>query len=191
MPIVLHKNIDSKTQLVVWEMNESVSKLLSFGIRVNDDIKSEKRVKEWICIRLILQKIAPNCTLYYDRYGAPLLTNGNAVSISHSKNFCTVLISDQQAAVDIEEINDKAYKTKGKYASAEEEKMITKSEVATLIWSAKECLYKIHKKGMLTFKTDLAIKKIKKSTLFTSLKGMPYTLHFEKIDNYYIVYYHD
>ena len=159
MPIVLHKNIDSKTQHVVWEMNESVSKLLSFGIRVNDDIKSEKRVKEWICIRLILQKIAPNCTLYYDRYGAPLLTNGNAVSISHSKKFCTVLISDQQAAVDIEEINDKAYKIKGKYASAEEEKMITKSEVATLIWSAKECLYKIHKKGMLTFKTDLAIKK--------------------------------
>ena len=191
MPIVLHKNIDSKTQLVVWEMNESVSKLLSFGIRVNDDIKNEKRVKEWICTRLILQKIAPNYTLHYDCCGAPLLTNGNAISISHSKKFCAVLISDQQAAIDIEEINDKAYKIKGKYASAEEEKMITKSEVATLIWSAKECLYKIYKKGMLTFKTDLAIRKINKSTLFASLKGTPYTMHFEKIDNYYIVYYYD
>lgn len=191
MPIILHKNINSKTQLVVWEMNETVLELQAFGIRANEDIKSKKREKEWICSRLILQKIAPDCKLYYDCYGAPMLTNGNAVSISHSKSFCAVLVSDQQAAIDIEEISDKAYKTKHKYSSKEEEKMITKSEIATLTWSAKECLYKIHKKGMLTFKTDLAIKKIKKSTLFTSLKGKPYTLNFEKIDNYYIVYYYD
>jgi len=189
MPVVLHRNIDANTQLAIWNMSESLEELIQSGVAIPEYIKSNKRQKEWVCIRLLLKQLAPNSNIDYNQYGAPTLSNGSAVSISHSHKHCAILVSKQTAAVDLEFISTKAHRLKDQFIAKEEEGLIKKSEIYTLIWCAKECLFKIHQQGNLIFKEDLIIKNIGENSINTSLRKTAYTLHFEKIENYFLVYY--
>ena len=165
MPIVLHRNIDNYTQLAIWKMSEPIEELIQLGVAIPENIKSKKKIKEWMCSRLLLKQLAPNSNLSYNQHGAPILSNGRAISISHSHEYCAILVSLQTAAVDIEFISTKANRLKDQFISKEEEGLIKKSEIYTLIWCAKECLFKIHQKGKLIFKEDLIIKKIIRSSI--------------------------
>ena len=189
MPVVLHRNIDANTQLAIWNMSEPLEELIQSGVAVPEYIKSNKRQKEWVCSRLLLKQLASNSNILYNQYGAPTLSNGSAVSISHSHEHCAILVSKQTAAVDLEFISTKAHRLKDQFIAKEEEGLIKKSEIYTLIWCAKECLFKIHQQGNLIFKEDLIIKNIGENSINTSLKKKAYTLHFEKIENYFLVYY--
>ncbi|MBF90554.1 MAG: hypothetical protein CMP75_02170 [Flavobacteriales bacterium] len=189
MPVVLHRNIDTNTQLAIWKMSEPLEKLLQSGVAIPKNIKSNKRQKEWVCSRLLLKQLTTNTEISYNQYGAPALSNGSAVSISHSHDYCAILVSKQTAAVDLEFISTKADRMKEQFIAKEEVELITKSEISTLIWCAKECLFKIHQKGNLIFKEDLIIKNIEESSINTSLKKTAYTLHFEKFKNHFLVYY--
>ena len=189
MPVVLHRNIDNNTQLAIWKMSEPLEELIKLGVSIPENIKSNKRMKEWICSRLLLKQLAPNSIINYNQFGAPTLSNGYAVSISHSYEYCAILVSMQTAAVDIELISTKANRLKNQFITKEEEGLIKKSEIYTLIWCAKECLFKIHQKGNLIFKEDLIINKIELSSINISLKKTAYTLHFEKFYDYFLVYY--
>lgn len=189
MSVVLHRNINPSTQLAVWKMSEPLEKLLHLGIALSENIKSEKRQKEWICSRLLLESIIPNTKISYNKYGAPVLSDGSAISISHSHDYCAILISKHTAAIDLELISTKADRLKEQFIAKQEEKLITKSETSTLLWCAKECLFKIHQQGNLTFKKDLIIKNIEDNSINASLKNTSYNLHFEKFENYFLVYY--
>lgn len=189
MPVVLHRNIDTNTQLAIWKMSEPLEKLLQSGVAIPENVKSNKRQKEWVCSRLLLKQLAPNTNISYNQYGAPTLSNGSAISISHSHDYCTILVSKQTAAIDLEFISTKADRLKDQFITKEEVELITKSEISTLIWCAKECLFKIHQQGNLIFKEDLIIKNIEESYINISLKKTAYTLHFEKFENYFLVYY--
>ncbi len=189
MPVFLQRNIDQNTQLAIWKMSETVEELLKSGIAIPKNIKSNKRHKEWICIRLLLQQVAPKTNIRYNKHGAPTLSDGRAISISHSNDYCAFLISNHIAALDLEIVNTKADRLKEKFIKKEEEKLITNTESSTLLWCAKECLFKIHQKGNLIFKEDLIIKKIENNFIYASLKNTYYNLHFEKFENYFIVYY--
>lgn len=189
MPVVFHRNIDTNTHLAVWKMSEPLAELIQSGVAIPENIKSGKRQKEWVCSRLLLKQLAPNSNIIYNQHGAPTLSNGGAVSISHSHGYCAILVSKKIAAVDFELINVKADRLKDQFIAKEEENLINKSEIYTLIWCAKECMFKIHQKGNLIFKKDLIIKKIEHSTINSSLKKVTYTLHFEKFENYFLVYY--
>lgn len=190
MPLILERNINPQVTVAIWEMNESMETLLHSGISIDSSHK-EKRQREWISTRLLLQKIAPNSCIFYKENGAPILSDGRAISISHSKEYCSILISPQKAAIDLELISGKAHRLKSQFVSPEEEGLITDSNISTLLWSSKECLYKLHQKGQLIFKEDLLIKEITENKLHSSLKGESICLHFEKFNNHYLVYYYE
>lgn len=189
MPVVLHRNIKPNTQLAVWKMSETLEELLHIGIVLSENTKSEKRQKEWICSRLLLDSIVPNTKISYNKHGAPVLSDGSVISISHSHDYCAILLSKHIAAIDLELISTKADRLKGQFITKEEEKFITKSERSTLLWCAKECLFKIHQQGNLNFKKDLIINNIEENFIYTSLQNKSYNLHFEKFENYFLVYY--
>ena len=99
MPIILHKNIDSKTQLVVWEMNETVSELQSFGIRVNDDIKSKKNYNKLIKVNKKIKHEKLFRRDYKYDFMIPInynskrtkLGRGSAIFLHLTKNFSSTL----------------------------------------------------------------------------------------------------
>ena len=62
------------------------------------------------------------------------------------KNYWHLLAQKKLAAIDLEPINSKAYRVKHKFLSQEEVNLAKDDEIATLMWCAKECLYKYTKK---------------------------------------------
>jgi hypothetical protein len=59
------------------------------------------------------------------------------------------------------------------------------------MWSVKECLFKIYKKGGLTFSTDLAVNNIKECHVECFIFEQKYTLNYEKFEEHWLVYYFD
>ena len=150
-----------------------------------------KREKEVFASRKIIDILYPNEQLSYDEFGAPKLSNGKAISISHSKYIISIIVANKSASIDIEAISEKALKVAPKFLSEQELKMANDAEKATLIWSVKECLFKIYKKGGLTFSTDLAVNDIKESNVECFIFEQKYTLNYEKFEEHWLVYYFD
>ena len=152
MPVVLHRNIDNNTQLAIWKMSEPLEQLIHLGVTIPENIKSNKRMKEWVCSRLLLKQLAPNSIISYNQHGAPTLSNGSAISISHSREYCTILVSMQTAAVDIEFISTKANRLKDQFISEEEESLIKKVKSTLFFGALKNVCSRFIKKEILSSK---------------------------------------
>lgn len=191
MPTVLKRNISPDTVLAIWKMDEPMDWLLQRGILIPEEIQNNKRKREWVCSRLLLAEIAPNTSISYNQFGAPLLSDRRAISISHSKDYCGILISKHKASLDIERINEKAFHLRNQFIAADEKVFLQPTSQASLIWSAKECLFKLHQEGKLIFKKDLKVLKISQQQAITTLKGKEYQLEYENFHGYFLVYYYE
>lgn len=150
-----------------------------------------KRQKEILARKKIFETLFPECSLSYNDYGAPKLSNGKAISFSHSNELLAIITSDKHAAIDIEFIDDKAFKTRNKFLNEIELNFVKDLETATLLWCAKECLYKLYQKGNIIFKKHLKVNQLSNDIIKCSLFNKTYQLHFEKINKHWLVYYFD
>ena len=190
MPIT-YKIEKKEVSILVWEITETLEELLDLYGNINTtNYTSEKRKKEHLISRLMLNKLCENGTIIYNEFGAPELDNGKHLSISHSNELVTVIISDKKSGIDIEKISEKALRIASKFVS---KKNLTKlnKEKATLIWCLKEAIYKWYQKGGVDFIKDIIIpeffaKKHGKVTAYFSRKKL--NLNYLKINNHYLVY---
>ena len=89
---VIQKIEENNWTIAIWNTCESLDELVQLSEQYDlSALKSEKRKKEFLASRLLLEKIHPNTSIIYNRYGAPTLSDGNFVSISHSKNLVAIL----------------------------------------------------------------------------------------------------
>lgn len=155
-------------QIAVWKMDESLEELLHESSLSDADLKRVNsfthlaRKKEWICIRLLLKKLNRNFSIGYLETGKPFLENSSAhISISHTKDFAGLIISDRYAAgIDLERIHPRIEKIAHKFISEEEEKFLGwphNLEKLFVIWGVKEVLFKMHSSGELVFKEHLHV----------------------------------
>ena len=174
-------------QLVI----ESIETLCLRHLSRAEYLQKTKREKEIEAKENLIQHLYPKSHLFYNSYGAPNLSNGKAVSLSHSKELLAFIIANKLAAIDLEPISPKAYRIRHKFLSQEELILAKDDEMATLMWCAKECLYKIHQKGKLIFNEDLKIRKITMNQLECTLLDKQYNLNYEKFKEHWLVYYFD
>ena len=174
-------------QLVI----ESIETLCLRHLSRAEYLQKTKREKEIEAKENLMQHLYPNSHLSYNSYGAPNLSNGKAASLSHSKELIAFISANKLAAIDLEPISSKAYRIRHKFISQEELNLAKDDEMATLMWCAKECLYKIHQKGKLIFNKDLKIHKITINQLECTLLNKPYILNYEKFKEHWLVYYFD
>ena len=104
----------------------------------------------------MVKEIARNKNITYNKYGAPELEHGRFISISHSKNLIAIATSYQKVGLDIEQISDKPLKLSSKFIAKNVHEDLSK-EKATLIWCAKEAIYKWHQKGNIDFIKDIKL----------------------------------
>jgi 4'-phosphopantetheinyl transferase len=190
MPII-NKIESEKITILVWEITETLEEIIALGEgKITSHYTSEKRKKEHLASRLLVNKIYPTKTIIYNEFGAPELNNGKHISISHSKELVTVIFSDKKTGLDIEQISEKSFRLASKFVS---EKNLIKlnEEKATLIWCLKEAIYKWHQKGGIDFIKDIIIpeffaKKNGKVTAYFRKKRL--NLNYLKINNHYLVY---
>ena len=155
--------ISSSTQVFIWKIEESIDELKQ-GITLSengktrlDSMKSELHQKGFLSIRHLLKNIGlEDADLIYDDFGKPHLKNGKFISITHSYTFTGIIISDDvPVGIDIEKQREKILKIAHKFTPIQEYNTIAnvdaKISKLTIVWGAKESLYKIYGKKKLLF----------------------------------------
>ena len=171
----------------IWQIESEIKKndLINTNL-IN--IKSEKRKKEKIAVRLLLNEMNIKSNLGYTKYGAPKI-EGSHISITHSSQFVAIIISHKKTGIDIEKISVKALTISSKFINQQNFKNITK-EKATIIWCVKEAVFKLLENKKLRFK-DIIVQDFnvnKSGLIYARLKKCKYTLRYILIDNHFLVY---
>jgi len=188
---IIKKYTENNCQIAIWDLKESLTELLKLGARFDSsNIKTEKRKKDFLVSRLLLNELDPNQQISYNSNGAPEILNGKHISISHSKNLVAIIISDKKIGLDIEYISEKPLKLSSKFNTRNSQQDLTK-EKATLIWCCKEAVFKWHQKGGVDFIKDITITKFsvkEKGIITIQFKKKELNLNYQKINNHYLVY---
>jgi len=155
--------ISKTTKVLIWKIEESIDELQK-GITLSknsktrlDSMKSELHQKGFLSIRHLLKEInLTDADINYDEFGKPHLTNGRHISITHSFTFTAIIFSDEApVGIDVEKQREKILKIAHKFTPIEEYKTIANVDALicklTIVWGAKESLYKIYGKKKLLF----------------------------------------
>lgn len=205
MPLHESKTYGENTQIYVWKIAETFEDLFD-QVLLNDtnlirlnNMKSEMHQKGFLSVRMLLQSAGySDNDLYYDEFGKPHLTDGKHISVTHSFGFSAIIISDQKTGIDIELqrekillIADKFVDTEFDFLEREAEDYIRK---LTVIWGAKEAIFKIQNEVGISFKDHISvfpfeINDEKTSALLTFANlNKEFSIHFEEIENFTLVY---
>ena len=155
--------VNKTTKVLIWKIEESLSELQE-GIILSENsstrlnsMKSELHQKGFVSIRHLLKEVGyTDADLIYDEFGKPHLKNGKFISITHSYTFTAIIVSDDlHVGIDIEKQREKILKIAHKFTPFEEYKTIANVDALisklTIVWGAKESLYKIFGKKKLLF----------------------------------------
>jgi len=188
---IIKKYTENNCQIAIWDLNESLTELLKLGARFDSsNFKTEKRKKDFLVSRLLLNELELNQQISYNSNGAPEISNGKHISISHSKNLVAIIISDKKIGLDIEYISEKPLKLSSKFITGNSLQDLTK-EKATLIWCCKEAVFKWYQKGGVNFIKDITITEFsvkEKGIITIQFKKKELNLNYQKINNHYLVY---
>ncbi|MDO9260508.1 MAG: 4'-phosphopantetheinyl transferase superfamily protein [Flavobacteriaceae bacterium] len=201
----LYKTIKSTqhTQIIVWKIEESLDELYQ-GISLTQNsinrisnMRSEIHQKGYLSVRQLLKVLGyQDVDLFYTDDGKPHLKDGKHISITHSFIFSGIIISDYPVGIDIEMNREKIIKIASKFV-ADECNFFEKDQLVeqlTVVWGAKESLFKMHPDGGLLFKHHLPIEPFKLSDRQT--RGWikkdkffeVYSIYFEPLENFTLVY---
>lgn len=203
MPLYKTIQANEHTSILIWKIDESFNELIS-TVDLNERsqnrincMKSELHQRGFLSVRHLLKEAGySDFDLFYTEDGKPHLKNGKKISITHSYTFSAIIISDTLVGIDMEKNRDKIERIASKFIG-EESTFLTQEnriEQLTVIWGAKESLFKIHPDGGLLFKTHLPIDPfkledgvtkgwIKKDSFYEN-----YTIKFEQIEGFTLVY---
>jgi 4'-phosphopantetheinyl transferase len=168
MPLVINEAIKPGVKLMGWRLDETTQELRERihldldGQACLDSFKNERRKKQWLGYRLLLQQLTERDSVQvaYDENGKPFLPGyEHHVSVSHSGDYSVAIIDyNHPVGVDIEKIRDKIEKIKDRFLSGPELENIkndNRLEMLHVCWGAKESLYKAYGQPDVDFKSDI------------------------------------
>ena len=163
MPVYKTITVSPTTKVYIWKVTEPEAEL-ALNVELTDHcqkrmegMKSEAHRRAFLSIRHLLALAGyVDHDLYYNDFGKPHLKDGNYISITHSHNFTGIIVSEtDQVGIDIEMQRDKILRIAHKFTPIQEYKTLANSEALmrklTIVWGAKESLYKIYARQGLSF----------------------------------------
>lgn len=206
MAIYKTLTVSPTTKVLIWRIEETIEELKTGIIltksnesRLNS-MRSEIHQKGFLSIRHLLKEIGlKDADLQYDEFGKPHLDKGRFISITHSFGFTAIIYSyDTVVGIDIEKQREKILKIAHKFTPIEEYKTIANVDALisklTIVWGAKESLYKIYGKKKLLFLHHIYIKDFKladgKTTGEIRFNGeeTSYTIEFVEFEGFTCVF---
>lgn len=169
MPVHKTLTVNETTKVLIWKIEESFEDLadgITLTQRSSDrlnNMKSNLHRRGFLSVRHLLNKVGyTDADLVYDEFGKPHLKDGKFISITHSFTFSGIIISDDKpVGIDIEKQRDKILKIAHKFTPIEAYKSIANHDALvsklTIVWGAKESLYKIYGKKKLLFLNHIYI----------------------------------
>jgi len=130
--------------------------------------KHINRQCEFVATRILRHQLLGFTHIHYDVHGAPYIEDEGYISISHAPGVVGIAISKHfKVGLDLEIIRDKAKVLSSRFISEIELKQFNNesSIEMTMLWSAKEVLYKLAGRKKIIFKKELLLQKINDSEL--------------------------
>jgi len=207
MPLYKTINFNLSTQIFVWKIIESLEQL-SQDVKLNtintirfNGMKSEMHQRAFLSVRkLLMEKGYTDFDLEYDEFGKPHLKDGNHISISHSHQFSTIVISDQKVGIDIELQREKILRIADKFVNNQELQRLKGFDnqdyikKLTVKWGAKEAIFKIRNEKGISFKDHIQVNPFeirdKKTTAVLKIENtkQQFYIYFEEIEDFTLVY---
>lgn len=200
-----HKEIlENETEMVIWKITETETELQN-GLSLSSEAlkrlskrKSSVHRKGYLAIRQLLKSLGIHPeTHQYDNIGAPYLTDGRYISISHTGDAAAVVISSVSVGIDLEHYKDKIKRVAPRFLHASEgqiPKDFDEISYLTQLWTAKEALYKLYKKPGLIFREQLRIQPFQKEdtrgrgSVIEKSKQTHFQLQFRHFTNYCLTF---
>ena len=206
MPLYKSIDVNDFTRVLIWKIDESLE-AISTDIQLTklcqdrvDSMRSEIHQKGFYSVRQLLKEVGySDADLIYDEFGKPHLKDGNFISITHSFTFSAIIISKKApVGIDIEKQRDKIVRIAHKFTPIQEYKTIANHDALvsklTIVWGAKESLYKIYGKKKLLFLHHINIEDFRfadgKTTGEIRYEGYvsDHTIHFLEFEGFTCVY---
>lgn len=166
MPLYKTIKPNIETIVYVWKIDESYDELFQ-NIELNkkskarlSGMKSELHQRGFLSVRYLLKKAGyTDFDLFYNEHGKPLLKDGKHISITHSYQYSAIIISNQNVGIDVEKNRDKIIRIHNRFVNTEVDTLSNEDLVKqlTVIWGAKESMYKTYPYGGLSFHNHIAI----------------------------------
>ena len=206
MPLYKTIRVNDFTKVLVWKIDETLEDL-TMGIKLTE--QSKKRVEAmksvlhqqgFMSIRQLLKQAGyADTDVFYDAFGKPHLKDKNYLSITHSFTFTAIIISKKKpVGIDVEKQRDKIVKIAHKFTPIEEYNTLANHEALvsklTVVWGAKESLYKIYGKKKLRFLHHIYIEDFlfidTKTTGVIKYEGhvSTHSIHFFEFEGFTCVY---
>lgn len=201
MALQIHRKLHNGSSLGIWLIEEPESFFYEQLGAV--EFMPEKRLNkqlEKLAARHLLNTMngkPVHSQLIYDAFGKPFLREDpRFISFSHKYPFVALVMSSHPfTGIDMERLSNTPHKLRSKFVGPEDcVDLITSDplEQATLIWSAKECLYKVYGKKALDFKEHMRVWVNADQKLMGRVQKKSHTieleLHYFVFQNYAVVH---
>jgi phosphopantetheinyl transferase len=196
MPLFQTIECNQNTRILIWEITESFEELRSrvvlkekTQLRLNG-MKSEMHQRAFLSVRMLIQEMGfTDKDLHYDEFGKPYFDCDNYISITHSYHFAAIIISNETVGIDMElqrekiiRIGDKFTDYECKYLQPDSSEEYIKK--LTVIWGAKEAIFKIRNEKGISFKDHIQIESFSLEESKTQA-----SLHFDNLVKDFEVHY--
>jgi 4'-phosphopantetheinyl transferase len=184
MPLAKITAITQNVAWALWNIQEQEDELLAL-VRDEpldwaelDSISHPRKRLEWLagkaCLIALLQQInQPFVGIYKTHTGKPNLVGDHGfVSLSHSFPFAVAIFNKiEPAGIDIEPPSNKLVKIQQRFMNeAELRSSENLTDFSCIVWSAKECMYKIMGIEGVIFKDDMEVLPLEMD--FSKLSGI-------------------
>lgn len=175
MPIFFQQQINDTTRLGIWKIEETEQFFLS-NVPLKREVTHPHKRLQHLAGRFLLQFLFPDFPYELIRIAdtrKPYLPDEQYhFSISHCGDYAAAIVSsDQRVGVDIEIASPKVQRIKHKFLNEEEisnfeircrslsgsKFEIDHSNQLTLLWSAKECVFKWYGNGNVDFRQHIQL----------------------------------
>ena len=148
---------------------------------------------QFLASRKLIGLINPDLRISY-KEDIPILSDNRNISISHSDEIVTVLISKENGiGVDVEKINNKVQSVASKFLSSNEIRFFGKAPSTRQLiraWTAKEAVYKALRKPGINFSDNIILDKFNdkaksaNAKFISSDQETTFKLYFYDLDDY-------
>ncbi len=205
MPIIFQQQVNPHTKLGIWKIEEPES-FFKAAVPVHRQVSHPHKRLQHLAGRYLLQWLYPDFPhelIEIADTRKPFLPNEKyQFSISHSRDYAAAIVSStNRVGIDIEVPSGKAEVIKDKFLTPEEKILSTalatrkfpnspipqfpNSKIHTLLWSAKEAVFKWYGDGEVDFKEHIRLQSFSDDIdgwvikgQFTKSKGKDLSIHF-------------
>ena len=170
MPFLKEFIINPNTKIKLWKLN--LGELDYYELDEYDNnllkVKKNELVREqFLAVRKILQLEDPSYKIRYDESGKPYINSDLNISISHSNLMAAIVFSGHnKVGIDIEHKEKKIINIQDKFlndSEKQENEYQYNVDYLTMIWTAKESIYKALGIKGVSFSNNIIIKNINKN----------------------------